>query len=527
MTTGLLTSTLRQLLSLWLIVTASVFPFGRYSSNEFNKLPLARKAVESDWLARDWYLNLNSDHYDWFNRLLGPMISWLGFETGGAIGRLAVYLLFSLALLGLFRLLRVHFAIALLITFAFLNIGNQSLVAGEWIVGGVESKTVAYALSFIALTAFVNRHALIGFSCAGAALSFHVLTGCYAIFCMGFAWMLTVRANEFKATGLLKSWPFFLTGLGGIQSIFHQWAAGSSVDAISASTLYVTYRNPHHLLPSAWDPGWVWKVELILCVVVFLLVYLRSHSRVLRFVAAYGLGSVVLFLIGLGIWKSGYIHALRYYWFRFPDTIAPLFALMLLGAILSRSDGSIFRLNAALQRGLAGWRDKLDRSRAAANSVLVLLVFMLSAGQVAGKVFHENPSTAEFRLSEQPMLEWISRNTPQDAVFLVDPALLGFYVHAQRAMVVSYKHAPHSNAALAEWYARIKRLNGDRTPEKRGFESVRELSENFYRLDPASIHQIAVDYTADYLLRRSGGDMPFEAIHRAGDYVLYKIPGLR
>jgi hypothetical protein len=175
--------------------------------------------------------------------VIGPgLVEWIRGDYGIADSTLNRF--FALHVVAL------PFAIALLITFAFLNIGNQSLVAGEWIVGGVESKTVAYALSFIALTAFVNRHALIGFSCAGAALSFHVLTGCYAIFCMGFAWMLTVRANEFKATGLLKSWPFFLTGLGGIQSIFHQWAAGSSVDAISASTLYVTYRNPHHLLPS-------------------------------------------------------------------------------------------------------------------------------------------------------------------------------------------------------------------------------------------------------------------------------------
>ncbi|HIK45114.1 MAG TPA: hypothetical protein IGR64_09530, partial [Leptolyngbyaceae cyanobacterium M65_K2018_010] len=279
-----------QIFSLWLVAIASAFPFGGYHANEFNKLPLARKAVESDWLAQDWYLNLRSEYYDTFNQLLGPLMSGLGFEAGATIGRLVVYLLFSIVLYIFCRSLRIQFALILAIVYLFLNVQDQSLVAGEWILGGVESKTVAYAFSLLALATFLQQRYWLGFAWAGAALSTHVLTGLYAMFCIVFACVLTLRGEVLSSKVLSKSWIFFLTGLGGIPVIINQLIARSTIDSLRAGMLYVTFRNPHHLLPSAWWDGRRWKVELILSVILFIWVYSRSRSQNLRFVAAYALG---------------------------------------------------------------------------------------------------------------------------------------------------------------------------------------------------------------------------------------------
>jgi hypothetical protein len=131
----------------WLVINAQTFAVG-FAANEVVVLPAALQAVDHSWLANDWCLNLNISYRRLFNYIAGTIVYQLDFLYGAYLGRLLVTLLLAVALTALFRALRLRLWLALLSLALFL--GGQSLTAGEWIVDGFETKTIAY--SFILLT---------------------------------------------------------------------------------------------------------------------------------------------------------------------------------------------------------------------------------------------------------------------------------------------------------------------------------------------------------------------------------------
>ena len=120
-------------------------------------------------------------------------------------------------------------------------------------------------------------------------------------------------------------------------------------------------------------------------------------------------------------------------------------------------------------------------------------------------------------------LEWISENTPKDAIFLVDPTMSDFYIYAQRAIFVSWRHSPQSASDILEWYERIKLSNGNRNPEKRGYSSQKELSTNFYHLDDDQIRQIANSHRIGFYLGLPYQQLPFERLYSNSSFAIYKV----
>jgi hypothetical protein len=126
----------------------------------------------------------------------------------------------------------------------------------------------------------------------------------------------------------------------------------------------------------------------------------------------------------------------------------------------------------------------------------------------------------------EPMLsafEWVSENTPKQAIFLVDPTISDFYIHAQRAMFVSWKHSPQAAVDILEWYERIKLSNGNRSPDKSGFNSLEELRTNFYYLDEDQIRQIANSYGISYYLGLPHQQLTFERVYGNSYFVVYRV----
>src|SRR2546423_1926402 len=65
------------------------------------------------------------------------------------------------------------------------------LLAGEWIVGGVEAKGFAYVLVFLALEAIAKNQWRATLLLAGAAGAFHVLVGGWTAVAIGLAWLIS------------------------------------------------------------------------------------------------------------------------------------------------------------------------------------------------------------------------------------------------------------------------------------------------------------------------------------------------
>ncbi|MCB0713163.1 MAG: hypothetical protein KDD67_12605 [Ignavibacteriae bacterium] len=512
---------LSQLLLLWLIIIARCFLFNDFANNEVDVLPSARQQAEGEWLPGDWYLNREIGYRMVFNGMVGPLISSLGFIYGAVVGRLLLYLLFATAVLYFFRTFNIRFAFGLLLLILFLN--NQSLIAGEWMAGGLETKAVAWPLALFAIAAFARKNWSLGLATAGAALSFHILVGIYLLPCIGLA--LLLNRKEYPIGKILKrGWIFVLTGSWGLYAIVRQLIAGSGGG--EGWSIYVNLRVPHHVLPDLWK-GSFWIVELLVGVFAAILLLRIARSPQLRFFAALVLGSAFLFGIGLIIWLAGVTDLLRFYWFRFPDTVIPFAVAMMIALLLSY----LFERYPAGGSVQESAGDSLARSRSRSWSrmkqggelALIGLLLVLSVSEIVRKIQTFDPVLGWGATPYVPMFDWIGENTPKNATFMIDPAMQEFYVRAERSLFVSFKHSPQSAEDMVEWYRRLVLCNGGIPLEGKGFGAAKKIKENFYQLDSAHIAVIAKEYGINYYLGKTDQSLPFERIHQEGEFTLYRV----
>lgn len=527
-----------QLLCLWaLLFGARSFLFNDFAKNETDVLPSALQSTDPNWLPNDWYLNLDIGYRQLFNQMAGPLVSWLGFKYGALVGRAILYLLFAGAALFFIRTFRIYFPFGMLALIPFLS--NQYLIAGEWMVGGTETKAFAYAFVLFALSLFYRRKWLIGFAFAGAALSFHILVGIYALFCTGVAILFAGREGTHTASfsrqtlkaewqGILKkSWPLFLTGAWGLYAVFNQFALDHGVNASEAWNIYIHYRVPHHVFPGAWDAIGRLTILGVGIILAFITAF-WGRSRNLQFLGFYALGSIGLFAIGLFVYAIGATDLLRYYWFRFPDTVVPFLTIMLAALLLSE----YIRGSSPVGKHKGGKQEKVQLRSAQTQTMIstlgglcIAVVLILTAIRAYDRFpgIQDVESKGWGDPQARPMLEWIKDNTPREAVFLVDPTMQSFYVQAERAMLVSFKHSPQSAPDILEWYRRLTLCNGGIPPTRGDFDMNAELQKNFYRLDEESIRHIARLYGTAYYLGRTEHPLALQEVHRTSDLILYKI----
>ena len=500
------------------LITVSVFSFN-FIGNELDILPSIRQFVEHAWLPNDWYLNLNTSYRALFGFLFGPLVSWLGFENGAYVGRLIAYLLVAISLYYFFRALQIRPLFGILVLMIFLN--HQSLVAGEWMVGGLETKTIAYAMVFLSLSFFLRKRYIWGFVFAGAALSFHVLIGIYALFCLGVAFLLNAAWRTEWRLYARNSWPLPITGFFGVWAVVDQLLPQKGLDTGLAWRIYVEFLVPQHVLPKAWSVwnGNPWAAILAFATVFFLLMYFLSHSKMTRFVAAFSLGSVFLFLVGLVINALGKIALLRFYWFRFPDVMVPFMGAVLIALFLSEYAGLRIPRNTLIEKFQSGLQTVLRLAPAFIAAFLILILVQQTVRVRSSYVASRHPNPPAILTS----LEWISRNTPKQALFLADPSQADFYVYAQRAELVSWKSAPQSAAELLEWYKRIKACNGNADLINRGYNSEQEIHDNFYKLDQTQIQQMADQYGINYYLGLADQKLSYARVYSDATYAVYRI----
>ena len=359
---------------------------------------------------------------------------------------------------------------------------------------------------------------LIGFAFAGAALSFHVLIGTYALFCTLVAIFLTLDSWRIDFRTLIRqSWPLFFSGFFGILAIVQQFIPQGAIDINRAWEIYVKILVPHHVLPSAWN-GDFWIVELVFATCFFLAIYLFIKIGPFKFTAAYALGSVFLFGIGLVLDASGQITLLRFYWFRYPDVMVPFLSSVLVALLLNYltylNIADIPRMNSNFKWTQSVFSKGLPLLFALIAVLLTLQSVRFLRAKYQRGLLRQNPDS-------RVVFEWIEENTDKDAVFLIDPLILNFYLYAQRAQFVSIQHSPQSAAEILEWYERIDLSNGDQsylTPKDKG-----NLRENFYQLDSHSIQQLADTYGLTYYLGLAENQLLFERVYTDDTFVLYKI----
>jgi hypothetical protein len=545
----------------------SLLLYNLLGSNERVTLVQAKQLADPGWISGDWFLSTGVGYRLPFSMLAGALARFLPLHLTALAGRIAILALYSFTLQRYLGRLKV--GAFLVLPFLFLHLRYQSLVAGEWIVTLFEAKSISYVLVLLALLFLMDRRYLLFALTAGLALSFHGMTGVYALLAMAAAVLLNAGYFAPDIPRMARnSYPLFLSGWFGLYAIYAFMARSGGADRELATWVQLNVRLPHHLLPSHWD-GYIWVVKLFLAVSFLAVVYQAARDRTRRIPASFALGGSLFFLAGLLLYAAGRADLLTFFWFRFPDVMLPLFTLLLLFSLLGDYLDRWRRAPGAVVCTVPVFRKRLQVRTPKRGYRLVVLAFtglsLVLAVQAGMKFFTglprlRSPERYAFLQDVSPAqrdaLLWIRENTPEGSVFVVSPFLDSFNLVAERAMFVSYKHFPTASRDMGEWYRRMRLAAG-------GAESLvaagldadayrRRIERHFYTLDPGGLERIADRYNVHYYLGSSnrgsasrGSDerrppekgssspappgtaypYPYPVVYANGEHTLYRIAG--
>ncbi|HHP7231838.1 MAG TPA: DUF6798 domain-containing protein [Xenococcaceae cyanobacterium] len=513
--------------------------------NEVDVLPLARQFVDPSWIAKDWYLNLDTNYRYLFQIIFGFLSVHLGFLVTSIIGRLVCYALVAWGIVLLGQKLGLNSVYLLLVTVVITYQGSwQGAIAGEWFVGGLEAKAVAYGLILIAIPLMLSRSYILMSLLLGLATSFHVLVG-------GWALVTTVGWLAFRPQERLlklgkKIWLLLLIYLAAsafaLPAILHQLATASLPGNISPSFIYVFLRLPHHLNPFAWHPLLWLKFGIYFGLWIICIISLQQNAKVqgwnletsARFeLAEFTFIALIPFFAGMAIaFFDVQGEWLQYYPFRFGDIMLPLTTCLLvacnLQSLFSRSSSKMRRFMAQY---LGLQKHKLHFLLVALlGCILFTQISLFTQRAIAYQDFpaQQQDVTPQWKL----MSDWIHDHTAKEAIIISHPwQLANFTWMTERATIVKLKLFPQTSQSIVEYYERLNDLSagalaniyfGEAELNQR--KTVKAISAGFSHLNTAQVRQLMMKYQANYFLTDESHHLDLPIIHVQTPYILYGNP---
>ena len=496
---------------------------GSSSWNEVDVLPLARHYADPSWLSQDWYLSQAGGYRLLFEFTVGWLVVTYGFLATSIIGRLCCYGLVAIGLVLIGQQLRLSLPFLLLATIFFAGQGViQGAIAGEWMVGGLEAKAVAYGLILIAVALMLSGRYLGMTLLLGLATSFHVLVGGWA-FLTTLGWFClrpSHRLSKLKEMYLLLLLLYVAASAFALPAVVQQLSASSPESAIAPAYIYVFLRLPHHLNPLSWH--WLFWTKPIVCLLLLgaSMVQIKRQANLQGWLAAhfarlglaeFALVSLIPFIGGLAIAPfDSQGQWLQYYPFRFADVMLPLTACLLVACVLeSRLGGK-----------------HLSR-------LCVILLFIV--GVQTALFTQELLALRQFPSEQQAvdpqwkvMSEWIRFHTPKDATIVSDPVqLANFTLLTERSTIAKFKLFPQTQAQILEQYERLDDLSGNQVSayldkgKVNKPETMQVLSTGFEQLNTSQAEALMNKYHASYFLTNLEHDLNLEVAYRCDPYILY------
>ena len=484
-------------LALLALVSVCLLGQNLLESNEAGKLALALRQVEPDWNTHDWYLN-TPQTYQWlFQQFSGQLLKLLGTSIGALACRLTGYAVWAWAVASVCGLLGLSTATSLGAVAIFLT--NQSLIAGEWMLGGAEPKTFSYAALLFAFVAWQKHRWRLAGLMSGLACAFHILVGGYGAVTLLLAALLlkpsaTKQRLSQAGTGLaLGILPTAITLGTRYQDFLHTPVPGEGVPSVS--WIYTYLRNPHHLVPSSWSGGdWsragIWLILFCLGVGWSL----RDTSVNCEQRRSLGLWSALsLTFFGFGLFCSTWDREgtfLRFYPFRLADTLIPLSATLLLASQIERLQPNISRLSGILLATAISLKCHASLDLHGTNRIQAT-----------------SPDISDL----QRVYQWLNLCTPPNSRVLTPPS--GFEdmsLKTGRAGVAQFKQIPNRSRDVREWFQRMQAMGGDPYfwAKNTGFKARRKLNAGFYGLSGTQLAEVAKRYDAQFIITAQGQTRP-------------------
>ena len=526
---GWLSAVVEVLVILAIFAAAGAWPVP--DVNETAYLTKARHYADPAWCRGDFFLE-TPDAHGVFYLLLGPLAAAVSLEQAAWIGRWLGWLTlacgFRWAVVPLLQGSWPRILAAALFSLAL----RHTTAAGEWVIGGCESKVFAWGLVLVAVGEIGRGRFAWAWLSLGAATALHPIVGGWGLvaFCMG--WCLLPRAQVpvaqpfSRRTATLVSVVLLSAGLllaaAGIVPALGLSSGADAAMRAAAAKIHVVERLSHHLLLRTFADGMVAR-HLLAILAWWLLRRLMSggatapeqaaRGRVDRFILAslmISLAGCVISLLEPFAANTAY-SLLRFYWFRLADVLVP-FGLATAAAAVLASDaaiGGLFPMRPAVTRLIVAVLLCLDLSHESRHWPLPGRTKLMARSDT--KV--DAPAWRD-------ICDWVAVNTPTDACFLTPRGAASFTWWTGRREVVSWKNSPQDARSLVEWRQRFidcfsrdtSLANMERSTASLGVERLRRVAEQY-----GATHAIIP-------LDVPGVDtLPFERLHANRGYAVYRL----
>ena len=472
--------------------------------NEAHYLAKAKHYWNPEWCPGDHFLGSRNAHVV-FCYCVGWLTCWVSLPAAAWISRLTIWLAMAFAWRWLSTSLVPGPLNSILTAALFLVASHYGAMMGEWVVGGIEGKTIAYVLVTMALGALVRRRWNCTWILLGIAAQFHVLVGVWSGVAATAAWLLTSFERPplremlpGLLIGLLLSLPGLIPGLALISGIDREIIA-------EANHIYVFQRLSHHLV--FHTRPWNFLVSHLGLIAVWILLSTPAWTQLpYRRLHAFVAGAILIALIGLLIELSTVAHPdwstalLRYYWFRLSDAVVPMgvaisavFCVRIVEAKRPRWAVS-FRVSlmvlAAVGLGTAKW-ERFSDTRPGAH------LQAWRANTKSGEAKHRR-----YR-DWRRVCAWIESSTSPKDRFLTPLRQQTFKWYASRSEVVTWKDIPQDATHIVEWWQRIQDIHQEHHANGRW-----SWLESLTLLDEARLFTLGRKYKCDFILLDCSGYEP-------------------
>lgn len=495
--------------------------------NETAYLTKARHHADPAWGRGDFFLE-TPDAHGVFYVIMGPLAASLPLEQAAWIGRwlgwLAVAAGFRHAVVPLLAPWWPRLLAAALFSLAL----RHTTAAGEWVLGGCESKVFAWALVLVAFGEIARARLPWAVLALGAATALHPLVGGWGLVALVAAMALPaggpLRAAGIAACdrrGTLAIAGGVLLAAAGLVPALGLSGGVDAATRAAAARIYVVERLPHHLLARTFADGFVARHVLAL-VAWWLLAAMRpfapepipaARARAYRFIAA----SLVISLAGCVVSLAepiapAAVHGLlRYYWFRLADILVPLGLAVAAAAVVG--DGPLLARLVPVRPAVTRW--------GLAALLCLDIVHESRHWPLPGRTSLAARSDGKVDAAAwRDACDWIANHTPADACVLTPRGASSLTWWTGRREVVGWKNSPQDAASLVEWRRRIV----DCFSRDGGFAN---LERSTAALGAERVRRVADAYGATHAVvpldLPSAADLPFERIYANKGYAVLRL----
>lgn len=518
--------------------------------NEPHYLNKARHYWDATWAKGDFFLE-SADAHVVFYWTFGWITTLVPLAAAAWIGRLATWALMAFAWQRLSATVVPVRFMSVLSAAIFVALTEEADLAGEWVVGGVEAKGLAYFFVLLALERLVRNRWNAAWILLGIASAFHVLVGGWSVLLGLMVWASSRNRTPFSSMlpGLVCGGAIAAVGLLPAIALSY----GESPEIVQeANRIYVFERLPHHLAILSQDPDRLferlWR-HLSGVVALFLLAWLHGRStkwhdalvpnpidgapadstipdtspseplsRIWRFALAALVLTMTGIVIELALQERPTLAAavLRYYWYRMGDFAVPLGV-----ALFAARAGELALVwrHGHPEPGSSGCRVAAALTLAALMAFPAWYLTKVTFSRLADSAPRTEKSNKVRDWGDWlEATAWIREHTPTDALFLTPRSNVTFKWRTGRPEVVSQKDIPQGARGIVEWHRRMDEVYGH-TNEFGAREYVKSLGHQ----GTTRIVEIASAYGADYVLTDTRRILGLPIVHLNDTYAVYRL----